>query len=279
MTKLAELSDAEKLPVYTHVYKSRAMTLIARQTHSSDDGSLIKYLKRVGLLTPRTNLAHSVWMTPAEIDAMARGRNECRSQSGRQPEDAQRHRAHPQLLKKGVRVAARCDNCSCSDSPEHVPDHEALCRTCSGESSRSPVRRQRRTPSARQPSAARERPDWKGGLAPCVRAWPPISSLSISPIRPSFRSIASRARSCSPRAGEASDVWSTDAWSSRTARSPRWTSACAGRGRRTDEGLAQGHRGGGAEKCCVAALSADGAAQKTWETDIGLNRYVGNADD
>ena len=44
MTKLAELSDAEKLPVYTHVYESRAMTLIARQTHSSDDGSLIKYL-------------------------------------------------------------------------------------------------------------------------------------------------------------------------------------------------------------------------------------------
>ena len=45
------------------------MTLIARQTHASDGGSLINYLQRVGLLTPSVNLAHSVWMTPAEIDA------------------------------------------------------------------------------------------------------------------------------------------------------------------------------------------------------------------
>src|SRR5262249_59410360 len=67
-----ELSDTERLPVYTHIYESRAMTLIARQTHAAEDGgSLIGYLKRVGLLTPRMNLAHSVWMLPAEIDGIA----------------------------------------------------------------------------------------------------------------------------------------------------------------------------------------------------------------
>ncbi len=116
LTKLAELSDAERLPVYTHVYESRAMTLIARQTHSSDDGSLINYLKRVGLLTPRTNLAHSVWMTPAEIDAIAEaGTNvvlnpvgNLKTRSGIAPIRS--------YLKKGVRVALGCDNCSCSDS-------------------------------------------------------------------------------------------------------------------------------------------------------------------
>src|SRR5262249_56975731 len=69
--KLAELSDTEKLPVYTHLYESRAMTLIARQTHAAEDGgSLISYLKRVGLLTPRMNLAHGVWLLPAEIDSI-----------------------------------------------------------------------------------------------------------------------------------------------------------------------------------------------------------------
>lgn len=68
LTELADLSDAEKVPVYTHIYKSRPMTLIARQTHQSDGGSLINYLKRVGLLTARTSLAHSVWMTPAEVE-------------------------------------------------------------------------------------------------------------------------------------------------------------------------------------------------------------------
>ena len=55
LTMLAELSDGENLPVYTHIYESRAMTLIARQRHQMDEGSLINYLRRVGLLTPRTN--------------------------------------------------------------------------------------------------------------------------------------------------------------------------------------------------------------------------------
>ena len=62
LNELAELSDTEKLPVYTHVYESRAMTLIARQTHRTEDGgSLIAYLKRVGLLTPRMNFSHTAY--------------------------------------------------------------------------------------------------------------------------------------------------------------------------------------------------------------------------
>jgi 5-methylthioadenosine/S-adenosylhomocysteine deaminase len=113
---LAELSDAEKLPVYTHIYESRAMTLIARQTHQSDDGSLINYLKRVGLLTPRTSLAHSVWMTPREIETIAEsGTNvilnpvgNLKTRSGVAPIRT--------YARKGVSVALGCDNCSCSDS-------------------------------------------------------------------------------------------------------------------------------------------------------------------
>ena len=104
------------VPVYTHIYESRAMTLIARQTHTSDDGSLINYLKRVGLLTPRTSLAHSVWMTPAEIDAIAEGGTNVvlnpvgnlKTRSGVAPIRT--------YVRKGVNVALGCDNCSCSDS-------------------------------------------------------------------------------------------------------------------------------------------------------------------
>jgi len=116
LSMLAELSDAEKLPVYTHIYESRAMTLIARQTHQSDDGSLINYLKRVGLLTPRTSLAHSVWMTPKEIDAIAEGGTNVvlnpvgnlKTRSGVAPIRT--------YVRKGVSIALGCDNCSCSDS-------------------------------------------------------------------------------------------------------------------------------------------------------------------
>jgi 5-methylthioadenosine/S-adenosylhomocysteine deaminase len=116
LTKLADLSASEEVPVYTHIYESRAMTLIARQTHASDAGSLINYLGQVGLLTPRVNLAHSVWMLPAEIDAIAQaGTNvvlnpvgNLKTRSGVAPIRT--------YLRKGVRVALGCDNCSCSDA-------------------------------------------------------------------------------------------------------------------------------------------------------------------
>jgi 5-methylthioadenosine/S-adenosylhomocysteine deaminase len=92
------------------------MTLIARQTHPADAGSLINYLRRVGLLTPRMNLAHSVWMSPAEIDVIAQaGTNvvlnpvgNLKTRSGVAPIRT--------YLRKGVRVALGCDNCSCSDA-------------------------------------------------------------------------------------------------------------------------------------------------------------------
>jgi guanine deaminase len=116
LNKLADLSASENVPVYTHIYESRAMTLIARQTHGADGGSLIKYLARVGLLTPKMNLAHSVWMSLAEIDAIAQaGTNvvlnpvgNLKTRSGVAPIRS--------YLRKGVQVALGCDNCSCSDS-------------------------------------------------------------------------------------------------------------------------------------------------------------------
>jgi len=116
LTHLAALSDSQDMPIYTHIYESRAMTLIARQTHKSDDGSLINYLKRVGLLTHRTSLAHSVWMTPAEIESIAEGGTNVvlnpvgnlKTRSGIAPIRT--------YLRNGVNVALGCDNCSCSDS-------------------------------------------------------------------------------------------------------------------------------------------------------------------
>ena len=114
---VAELSETEQLPVYTHIYESRAMTLIARQTHKlEDNGSLIEYLKRVGLLTDRMSLAHSVWMLPSEIDSIVEAGTHVvlnpvgnlKTRSGVPPIRT--------YLRKGVRPALGCDNCSCSDA-------------------------------------------------------------------------------------------------------------------------------------------------------------------
>lgn len=115
LRNLAAFSTRDRLPVYTHIYESKAMTLIARQTHEKDGGSLINYLNRCGLLTPRTSLAHSVWMTNSEIDAIAaRGTNvvlnpvgNLKTKSGVPP--------IRRYMATEVNTALGCDNCSCSD--------------------------------------------------------------------------------------------------------------------------------------------------------------------
>jgi len=116
LSSIAELSADDKLPIYTHIYESKAMTLIARQTHAQDEGSLINYLDRVGLLTPKLSLAHSVWMAPKEIEQIQQsGTNvvlnpvgNLKTRSGIAPIRT--------YMNRGVNIGLGCDNCSCSDA-------------------------------------------------------------------------------------------------------------------------------------------------------------------
>jgi 5-methylthioadenosine/S-adenosylhomocysteine deaminase len=116
LSSLAEFSNSDKLPVYTHIYESKAMTLIARQTHGKDGGSLINYLERVGLLSPQLSLAHSVWMSPREIERLGgAGTNvvlnpvgNLKTRSGVAPIRS--------YMRQRVNVGLGCDNCSCSDA-------------------------------------------------------------------------------------------------------------------------------------------------------------------
>lgn len=113
---LADMSKNDNLPVYTHIYESKAMTLIARQTHGKDGGSLINYLDRCGLLTPRTVLAHSVWMTSEEIGKIAGAGTHVvlnpvgnlKTCSGVAP--------IRNYVAEEVNIGLGCDNCSCSDA-------------------------------------------------------------------------------------------------------------------------------------------------------------------
>ena len=115
LERLAALSLSEDLPVYTHLYEGKYMALHARQAYQAQGGSLVTWLGEVGLLNPRMNLAHSVWLLPSEIERIAQtGTNvvinpisNLKTRSG--------VAAVRQLLEAGVNTAIGCDNCSCSD--------------------------------------------------------------------------------------------------------------------------------------------------------------------
>ncbi len=76
---IADMSVDLQIPVYTHIYGSKAMTLIARQSHQQDKDSLIRYLDRCGLLGPRLNLAAQRLDAAGRNPHDRRARGQCRA--------------------------------------------------------------------------------------------------------------------------------------------------------------------------------------------------------
>ena len=111
----AELAAKHDLPVYTHVYETKGQVLIARDLFREHGGSLIDYLDSTGLLSPRLNIVHSVWISRREMDRMAAAdagivlnhMSNMKLKSGIAPVC--------DLREAGVRLGLGCDNCSGSD--------------------------------------------------------------------------------------------------------------------------------------------------------------------
>jgi cytosine/adenosine deaminase-related metal-dependent hydrolase len=111
----AELAARHDLAVYTHVYETRGQALIAREKFKQHGGSLINYLDSTGLLGPRLNIVHSVWISRAEMDRLATADagivlnhlSNMKLKSGIAPVC--------DLRESGVRLGLGCDNCSGSD--------------------------------------------------------------------------------------------------------------------------------------------------------------------
>jgi cytosine/adenosine deaminase-related metal-dependent hydrolase len=111
----AELSKKYDLPLYTHVYETRNQAMIARELFAQHGGSLIEYLASAGLLGPKLNIVHSVWITRREMERMADANagivlnhlSNMKLKSGVAP--------ICDLRDAGVRLGLGCDNCSGSD--------------------------------------------------------------------------------------------------------------------------------------------------------------------
>ena len=112
---LAALAEKHDLPLYTHVYETKGQALIARELYADHGGSLITYLENAGMLGPRLNIVHSVWITRGEMDRMAAAGagivlnhlSNLKLKSGIAPVC--------DLREAGVRLGLGCDNCSGSD--------------------------------------------------------------------------------------------------------------------------------------------------------------------
>jgi cytosine/adenosine deaminase-related metal-dependent hydrolase len=112
---VADLARRHNLPIFTHVYETKAQTAKARAIYGEHGGSMIRHLADIGLLTPRTTIAHGVWLMQDEISLMAdhgagiahNPISNLKLKSGVAPMHA--------AMQAGVNVALGCDNCSCGD--------------------------------------------------------------------------------------------------------------------------------------------------------------------
>jgi len=111
----AELARKHDLPIYTHVYETRGQVLIAREEFAHHGGSLITYMEDNGLLGPKLNIVHSVWISRPEMARMAEADagivlnhlSNMKLKSGVAPVC--------DLREAGVRLGIGCDNCSGTD--------------------------------------------------------------------------------------------------------------------------------------------------------------------
>jgi 5-methylthioadenosine/S-adenosylhomocysteine deaminase len=116
MQRTIEIARRYDIPVYSHIYESRGMALQARMTLPEHDGRLIRRLADEGVLDPRLNLAHSVWIARDEIELLAQHgagvvlnpQGNLKMKCGIAPIRT--------LQDAGVRIGLGCDNCSCSDA-------------------------------------------------------------------------------------------------------------------------------------------------------------------
>jgi cytosine/adenosine deaminase-related metal-dependent hydrolase len=124
---VADLGRRHDLPIFTHVYETRAQTAKARALYGAQGGSMIGWLDEVGLLGPKTTLAHCVWLSPHEMPMLKeRGVNVAHNpisnmklKSGVAPMRA--------LVCEGVNVGLGCDNSSCGDCQNMFQAMKAFC--------------------------------------------------------------------------------------------------------------------------------------------------------
>ncbi len=113
MQEAMALAEAHDLPFHTHILETRIQAVTGQEFYGE---TLISYMKRLDLLKPRTTIAHSIWVTDADIEMMGEAgvsivhnvTSNLKLGAGVAPVK--------RILRAGVNVALGSDGLSSSDS-------------------------------------------------------------------------------------------------------------------------------------------------------------------
>lgn len=113
MLEAMELAEAHDLPYHTHILETRVQAVTGHEFYGE---TLIAYMNRLGLLRPRTTIAHSIWVTDDDIAMMgAAGVSIVHNVTSNQKLGAGVAPVK-RLMRAGVNVALGSDGLSTSDT-------------------------------------------------------------------------------------------------------------------------------------------------------------------
>ena len=273
---LAGLSAEHGLPVITHIYESRGMALAGRMFMPEHDGSQIKYLRSTGLLDANLGLAHGVWMREDEIALIAEAGasvilnpvGNLKTRSGVPPIRA--------YLDAGVPTAIGCDNCSCGDSQNMFQAMKAFAglAAVTDPEPGPPSAADTLSHATRGGARALGLGGKVGALAPGMKADIAVLNLALPQYVP-FNSAARQ--TVFAESGESVETVIVDGRV--VLRDRKLTLIDEDALYREVDAAMPGLR---ADMAKVAARNAAMHAplleawRRTWESDVGLNRFVGN---
>ena len=124
---VCDLAGRHRLPIFTHVYETKAQAAKARAIYGQTGGSMVRAMHEVGLFRHRTTIAHGLWLLPEEVELMAghgvglahNPISNLKLKSGIAP--------MRRVLDAGINVALGCDNCSCGDCQNMFQAMKMLC--------------------------------------------------------------------------------------------------------------------------------------------------------
>ena len=112
LESVADLSTRERALVHTHASEQRdEIELVRQQTGAGN----IEFLRKVGLLTPRLNVAHCVWVEPEERAMLAEHDAKVTHCPGSNLKLGSGIAPVPELLDQGVCVSLGSDGAACNN--------------------------------------------------------------------------------------------------------------------------------------------------------------------
>lgn len=108
-----DLSQRYETLLHTHVLETRAQQVMGYRLYGK---SMVRHLEALGLLTPRTNLVHTIWTEEDDLDLIARSGAAVVHNPVSNAKLGSGLCQLPAMLRKGIPVALGTDSACCNDS-------------------------------------------------------------------------------------------------------------------------------------------------------------------